>query len=313
MHPLAGAFLAVVLWSLSFVATKTALLQITPTTLVTTRFAIGVLVLLLHLGYRRLSLPASLSTWTRLAAMGAIGIFLHQLIQATGLTLTTAMNTGWLIGLTPVWSALLAALVLRERFGLQKVGGLALGFAGTVLVISGGAPPGSLLALPATRGDLLVLASTITWAIYTILGRGAIRGIGSARATAGAMLCGWLMLLPVFAAGSGWREYERLSAAGWGAVIFLGVGCSGLGYLLWFAALEKVEATRVASLLYLEPLMTCAAAWAWLDESFRPITVAGGLLVLGGVALVQRAPAAGGGDPGPAAGYRSKRSEVAAS
>jgi drug/metabolite transporter (DMT)-like permease len=313
MHPLAGAFLAVVLWSLSFVATKTALLEITPATLVTTRFGIGVAVLMLHLARRRLSLPSSLSVWARLATMGAIGIFLHQLLQASGLTLTTAMNTGWLIGLTPVWSAVLAALVLGERFGLQKVGGLALGFAGTVLVISGGAPAASWLALPATRGDLLVLASTVTWAIYTILGRGALAGIGSARATAGAMLCGWLMLLPVFAAGAGWREYERLSAAGWSAVVFLGIGCSGLGYLLWYAALEKVETTRVASLLYLEPLMTCAAAWLWLDESLHAITAAGGLMVLGGVALVQKAPAAGGGDPGPAAGYRSKRSEMAAS
>lgn len=313
MPPLAGAFLAVVLWSLSFVATKTALREISPTTLVTTRFAIGVAVLLAHLAWRRLALPAGLATWARLAAMGAIGIFLHQIIQATGLTLTTAMNTGWLIGLTPVWSAVLAALVLRERFGLQKTAGLAVGFAGTALVISGGAPPGALLSLPATRGDLLVLASTFTWAVYTILGRGSLRGIGSARGTAGAMLCGWLMLLPLFAAAGGWREYGRLSSSGWISVVFLGIGCSGLGYLLWFAALEKVETSRVASLLYLEPLMTCAAAWMWLGEPLRPVTIAGGLLVLGGVALVQRAPAAGGGDPGPAAGNRSKRSEVAAS
>jgi drug/metabolite transporter (DMT)-like permease len=313
MRPLTGAFLAVVLWSLSFVATKTALREITPTTLVATRFGIGVLVLLLHLAWRRLPLPSSLSVWARLAAMGSVGIFLHQLIQATGLTLTSAMNTGWLIGLTPVWSAVLAAVLLGERFGRLQVAGLGIGFAGTVLVISGGAPPGGLASLPSTRGDLLVLASTLTWAIYTIMGRQTLHGIGSARATAGAMLCGWLMLLPLFAVSTGWRDLAALSGPGWGAVLFLGIGCSGLGYLMWYAALEKVEATRVASLLYLEPVMTCAAAWLWLDEPVRAVTVAGGLLVLCGVALVQKAPAAGGGDPGPAAGYRLKRSEKVAS
>ena len=55
--------------------------------------------------------------WPGLAWMGFVGVFVHQMIQAHALTMTTAVNTGWLIGLTPVWSALLSAWVLRERFG----------------------------------------------------------------------------------------------------------------------------------------------------------------------------------------------------
>jgi drug/metabolite transporter (DMT)-like permease len=221
--------------------------------------------------------------------MAFVGVAFHQVLQAYALTLTSAVNTGWLIGLTPIWSALLAAFMLKERFGSRKVIGLAAGFAGAGLVVTHGEIGGRLLALPATRGDFLILASTLNWALYTVLGHGTIRRLGPTRATAGAMLLGWLMLLPVFLALSGWSDYARLSAAGWIAVFFLGIACSGLGYLFWYGALERVEASRVAAFLYLEPLVTLAAAVAVLGEPVGATTVLGGLMVLGGVVLVQTA------------------------
>lgn len=73
-------------------------------------------------------------------------------------------------------------------------------------------------------------------------------------------------------------------------MLFLGIACSGLGYLFWYGALERIEASRVAALLYLEPLITLAASAALLGEPIRPLTALGGLVLLGGVFLVQWAP-----------------------
>jgi len=146
----------------------------------------------------------------------------------------------------------------------------------------------ALLALPQTRGDLMILASTLNWAFYTVLGHSLLRRLGPARATTGALFFGWLMIVPFFVYAAGWREYPRLTGAGWAAVLFLGIACSGLGYLFWYGALEHIEASRVAAFLYLEPLVTLAAAVAVLGESVSFTTAAGGLLVLAGVALVQR-------------------------
>jgi drug/metabolite transporter (DMT)-like permease len=95
------------------------------------------------------------------------------------------------------------------------------------------------------------------------------------------------MLVPVFVLRSGWTEYPSLSAATWGAVLFLGIGCSGLGYLFWYAALEELETSRVAAFLYIEPLVTLLAAAVLLREPIQAPTIAGGLLVLAGVFLVQ--------------------------
>jgi drug/metabolite transporter (DMT)-like permease len=221
--------------------------------------------------------------------MGFVGVAFHQMLQGYALTLTSAVTTGWLIGLTPLWSALLSAALLKERFSKGKVLGLVLGFLGAVLVVTRGRTSG-LLALPSARGDLLILASTVNWALYSVLGHPTIRRLGPTQATAGAMFFGCLFLAPLFVAARAWADYSRLSPAGWGALLFLGFACSGLGYLFWYGALERIEASRVASFLYLEPLVTLAAAVVLLGEEVRATTVAGGLLLLLGVALVQRAP-----------------------
>jgi len=284
-----AAFAAIVLWGVSFVATKAALREVSPVTLLFTRFALGVGVLFLILKLRREPLVPPRDAWPMLALMGFVGIFLHQMIQVHGLTLTTAVRTGWLIGLTPIWSAVLAAVFLGEGFGPRKVFGLLLGMAGALLVITRGELSSGTLALPATRGDLLILASTITWAIYTVLGGAILKRLGSARTTTAAMFVGWALLIPFFVSSSGWQEYRDLSSTSVIAIVFLGVGCSGLGYLFWYAALERIEASQVAVFLYLEPLVTLLAAVALLGESVAVSTVLGGILVLVGVLVVQTA------------------------
>jgi drug/metabolite transporter (DMT)-like permease len=123
MPPRLGAFLAIVFWGLSFVATKAALRELSPITLIATRFALGLALLLVLLRARRVPLLPPRDVWRALALMGFVGVFVHQLLQSFALTMTGAINAGWLIGLTPLWSAALSAWLLRERFPPAKVAG----------------------------------------------------------------------------------------------------------------------------------------------------------------------------------------------
>ena len=287
LPPRLAALIAVVFWGVSFVATKAALEEISPATLIFVRFAIGAAVLLAIVR----ELPPR-DSWPSLALMGFVGIFIHQLLQANALTMTTATNTGWLIGVTPIWSALLSGVILGERFGFWKTAGLAIGFAGAMLVVTRGDFSAAVFGRPQTLGDLLIVISTVNWAVYTILGHGTIRRLGPRRATAGSMLFGTLMLAPLFVVQRGWRELPQLSGIGWTALLFLAVGCSALGYLFWYGALERVEVSRVAALLYIEPLVTVVAAAVLIGERATATVAVGGLLVLGGVLVTQYAPGA---------------------
>jgi drug/metabolite transporter (DMT)-like permease len=281
------AAVAIVFWGISFVATKAALREVSPSTLIFVRFAIGALVLFAIVR----ELPPR-RAWGALAVMGFVGVFVHQMLQAYALTMTSATNTGWLIGITPIWSAILSAIVLRERFGFWKVLGLVGGFAGALLVVTKGDFSVRALGTPSTTGDLMIFLSTINWAVYTVLGHKTIRELGPRRATSGSMLFGAAMLAPVFLIRRGWTEIPRLSATGWSALLFLAVCCSALGYLFWYGALERIEATRVAALLYAEPLVTFIAAALLLGERVSAVVVIGGVLVLASVLVAQYAPAA---------------------
>lgn len=282
-----AALAAITFWGLSFVATKAALRELTPVALVFTRFALGCAVLHAVLVARREPLLPPRSSLKSLALIGFIGVFVHQMLQANALTRTTAVQTGWLIGITPIWSALLATWFLHERLSRKGIIGLVVGLLGALIVISRGQLSAQVLATPATLGDLLILASTVNWAVCTVLARGPMRALGSSRATAGSMLIGWLMLAPFFFAESGWRGWSHLSQAGMAATLFLGIGCSGFAYLCWYGALARLGASRVSAFLYIEPLVTCVAAVPLLDEPLTASTVLGGLVVLLGVALVQ--------------------------
>lgn len=286
LSPRVLASLAIVFWGISFVATKAVLREVSPSTLIFVRFAIGAVVLLAIVR----ELPPR-RAWGALAVMGFVGVFVHQMLQAYALTMTSATNTGWLIGITPIWSAILAAIVLRERFGFWKIAGLAGGFCGALLVVTKGDFSARVLGTPSTTGDLLIVISTVNWAVYTVLGHRTIRELGPRRATAGSMLFGAGMLAPIFIVKRGWVELPRLSAAGWGALLFLAVCCSALGYLFWYGALERIEATRVAALLYAEPLVTFIAAALLLGERVSAVVVIGGVLVLASVLVAQYAPA----------------------
>lgn len=287
LPPRLAACIAIVFWGVSFVATKAVLREIAPVTLIFTRFLIGALVLLAIVR----ELPPR-DAWPQLALMGFIGVFVHQMLQAFALTMTSATSTGWLIGITPIWSALLSAVVLRERFGFWKLAGLIGGFAGALLVVTRGDFSARVFGRPSTLGDAMIFLSTINWAIYTVIGHRTIRRIGPRRATSGAMLFGVAMLAPLFIVQRGWRQIPNLSATGWGALLFLAIGCSALGYLFWYGALEHIEASRVAALLYAEPLVTFVAAMLLLGERAGAVTIVGGALVLVSVVLAQYAPGA---------------------
>ena len=288
MPPRAGVLLAILFWGISFVATRAVVQQISPITLIFMRAALGSLLLVGILTARGRAWIPPRSAWPPLLLMGFIGVALHGLLQAYALQLTSAVNSGWLIGLTPIWSAILAAIHLRERFPPRKLLGLFVGFAGAVLVVTRGQIAGGVLALPSTRGDLMILASTVNWAVYSVVGRPTLKRLGSLVSTTCALVVGWALLTIPFVFSRAWGDFARLDGIGWLSVLFLGVFCSGLGYLWWYSALEKIETSRVAAFLYLEPLVTLAAAVVLLGETVGAMTIVGGLLLIGGVALVER-------------------------
>jgi drug/metabolite transporter (DMT)-like permease len=85
-----------------------------------------------------------------------------------------------------------------------------------------------------------------------------------------------------------WNLLAHLSIYAWMGILFLGIFCSGLAYLFWYAALEKRDSSVVGMYLYLEPFVTLIGATFFLGEEIYWITLTGGGMTLLGVYLATR-------------------------
>jgi drug/metabolite transporter (DMT)-like permease len=282
------ALFAVTVWGASFVATKTALAEVGPFTIVGLRFGMGLAVLLATVAARGQMRAIGRRELGMFALLGCIGVLVHSLLQANGLRYTSAMHTGWLVGLIPVFTAILARIFLHERLSRLGVGGVLLAFAGALLVVGRGRLGPDVFRLPSTAGDALVLLSALNWAVFSVLAKPQLRTCPAALVMTWVVLLGWLMILPFCLATHAWRELPRLTPDGWIAILFLGFLCSGAAYVFWFDSLREAEASRVAAFLYLEPLVSLAVAAWLLHELVSPPALAGGSLILAGVWLVNR-------------------------
>lgn len=281
------ALAATTLWGASFIATKLALRDITPLAVIVLRFGLGVAVMLGLLAWRREARVAGRGDLAWLALLGLNGITVHQLLQSTGLLTTTATNSGWIVALIPIFTAVLARVMLHEAFGRQKVLGLLVAAFGAALIVSRG-HLSSQVFRHATLGDGLVLLSAANWALFTTLSKRVMGRYRPAVMMAHVMAFGWLLSLPLFAVEGSWHQVPRMSAAGWSAILFLGIGCSGLAYAFWYDALAHTEASSLASFQYFQPVVTVAVAAAVLGEPVTWAVAAGGAAILVGVWLVNR-------------------------
>jgi drug/metabolite transporter (DMT)-like permease len=286
--PLAKALFAVVVWGGSFIATKIALAEIAPVTVVWLRFAMGVAVLGAVVAQRRQLFRPSARDFGYFAMLGFLGIAFHQWLQSTGLVTSQASTTSWIVASSPIFMALLGWVVLRERLGWLSAGGIVLAAFGVLVVVS----KGNLSAVTAGRfgepGDVLILLSAVNWAVFSVLSRRGLQRHSSAGMMFWVMTVGWLLTTIPFLAGPGPVDISRLSPAGWSAMAFLGVACSGIAYVFWYDALRVLPAGQVGALLYLEPLVTVVIAAAMLQEKVLPATLGGGAAILVGVWLVSR-------------------------
>lgn len=284
----AGAVVSVVVWGASFPATKQAVGELSVDTLVFSRAVLGTGLVAAMLAVRGGFVRVRRRDVGALVALSLAGNVLPQWLQGQALLRSTAANTAWLVGLCPVMTVILARWLVGERLA-GRVAGIAIAFLGTLLVVSGGQSLRAAIDLPSTRGDVLTLVSTVSWALYTIYGRRFVAGYPAAVAMVHLLAVSVVVFLPGFVARAGWQELAALSPTGWLCVLFLGLGCSGFAFTLWYAALGVMDASQVAAFVYIEPLVAQVLARMMLGEPLHPATLLGGAAILVGVYLVSRA------------------------
>lgn len=277
--------LAIIFWGASFVATKTLLLEIKPVTIIILRLIIAsVLLTFIAISTKRnFSLNIKSHSWILILAL--IAVF-HLWIQVTGLQYTTASNTGWIIGTAPIFMAIMGLIFYKEKITLIALYGILLAVTGLLILFGKGDITN--IGFMENRGDLLVLGSAFTWGVYSTVNKKISLSYSPLMTILYLFLMMAIIIIPFNLNSETIASVVHLSPIGWLMVLFLGLFCSGVAYVIWAQALRDMESAKVGAFLYLEPLVTVAAAGFFLKEEITLLMIFSGLLITIGVFLVNK-------------------------
>jgi drug/metabolite transporter (DMT)-like permease len=210
---------------------------------------------------------------------------LNQYLYLYGMKYTTAANGALLYALTPIFVLLLSRFFHTENMTIQKFLGIVLAFVGvTVVIFERGISTSAEFAF----GNIIILLAVITYALFTILGKPLVLKFGALSTTASANFTGLLLVVPFGFYNAATFPYDRLHTLDWIGILYLGIGTSIVGYLLWYYALRRIDATRLAVFANGQPIVTSILSVIFLGAIITPQFIIGGIVTLAGVIITQR-------------------------
>ena len=266
------------LWGAAYLFVRAAVPAFGPAPLVALRLGIAA-VLLLPLMLLRGGWPTVRAHPRQLLMLGVPYTALPFMGLAWASLHITAGLVAVLNATAPLFAALIAHFVYKERLDVWRSWGLVVGFAGVGVLMWGSVSFKSGSGLLAV---LAVLGTSMIWGLGANYTRKHLAGADSMVITVGCLLAASVFLSPF--AWQGWPS-QNPSARAWAEVAFLGVASSGLGFVIYFRLLRRIGPVRAMSVTFLNPVVAIASAALYLDEQVTLQMLIGGAVVLSGTAL----------------------------
>ncbi|MBT8381698.1 MAG: DMT family transporter, partial [Ignavibacteria bacterium] len=167
-----------------------------------------------------------------------------------------------------------------------QAGGIIAAMFGLMLLVGNGDL--SSIDLIKNKGDLLVLGSAFTWGIYSTVNKKISLSYSPLMTILYLFLMMTVIIVPFNLNNYVISSVVHLSLIGWVSVLFLGLLCSGVAYVIWAYSLRDMESAKVGAFLYFEPFVTVTAAWIFLNESITLHMLLSGIMITIGVILVNK-------------------------
>lgn len=275
LGPLVALLAMTAAWGSTFFLIKDVVTRIPVADMLTVRFAIAAVALAVVAGPRLRMSPVTLRRGVLLGVLYGVA----QLLQTAGLAQTAASVSGFLTGLYVVLTPLLSALILRTRIAPAVWAAAALATAGLAVL--------SLQGFAIGYGELLTVASAVVYALH-IVALGRMSEPGSALQLSVVQMAVIALVCGVGAAPGGIQL--PTSGMDWVIIIYLALIAGALTMLLQTWAQARVEASRAAVIMAMEPVWAAAFAVAFGGETITWRMLVGGGAILTAMYLVELAP-----------------------
>ena len=287
------------IWGLSWAVGRILALGLPPMTGAWLRYIVTMVLFYLWFAARALKgkkvnwLPTGRQSWKTLTLIGLTGVLGYQIFFMHGMQFTAAGDASLIITFNPIFTVLLAAPLLGQPISRKMFVGLACGFVG-VAVVTGWSPNTDIPFEDRILGDFMILLASLNWAMTTNMTKRMMeRRKGEAEASTLEIvvwysLIGTVMLTPLAA----WETWQygipEPTMTDWYAILYLGALSTVIAYY-WFAmGIEKLGATAASSYVFLVPVFGVLGGVWLLDEKVGWTLIAGFILIVSGVRLVQR-------------------------
>ena len=271
-----------VLWASAFVGVRSARHEFTAGPLTLGRLCVGAVALSVMVAIRRDPLPRQRRDIVLIVVCGALWFGAYNLALNQSERLVDAGTAAMLVNLGPILIAVLAGVLLGEGFPPSLLRGLAVAFAGVVMIAWATSTGGS----NSTLGVVLGLVAAATFAGGVISQKPVLVHVSGLTLTWLACTVGAVLVLPFAPALVDQVQASDASGIAW--LLYLGVVPTALGFSLWAYALAHAPAGRTSALTYLVPLLVVLMGWVFLSETPPALGLVGGALCLAGVAITRR-------------------------
>lgn len=274
----AAIITTMLMWGLSYIATKIALESFSTYSLVLLRFFIASII------FAILLLMSGLPKFTKrdhlkIIATSAFFPFLYFFLETTALKYTTASEASLIAAIIPIVVLILSSMFLKEKIALKGIIGILFSFIGIVILVFGNMEQ-KLDLQQNLFGNLLMLGSVLSASFYMILTRNLGKKYSPLHITGTQIIYGTLLFFILCGIKYGELQITNLTMERIFALIFLSVFSTVLAFLCNNYALTKTSAAKVSVFINGVPVVTLFFAYLILHESLTPLQMVGGIIVI---------------------------------
>ena len=269
-------------WGVNFTVVKVALEFFSPLSFNAVRFSVASLLMLGFLWFRERSLRVQKEDLKKFVLLALIGNTFYQILFINGIFRTTAGNSSLILATTPIFVSLFSSVLGTEKVERRVWQSIFLSFLGVSMIVLGSGKPLTLTE-QSLIGDLLILAGTICWSVYTVLSKSLLGRYTPLKLTSLTIAMGTPLLVFVSIPSIEAQDWNAIPTQGWLSLAFSACLAIALGYAIWYTGVSRIGSARTSLYEYLVTVVAVATAWILLYESMTLIQIAGAALVFIGL------------------------------